>query len=341
MGKKHSAETKKKISEAAIKQFSDPAQRRKIALTKFEFIQKANEVVNHKDKYYYYPDVDDYVNSHTKITIRCLRCNKDFRQRPNNHLNGKGCSSCNKSKSKKQLFVSFIDRANKRHACKYDYSKSNYVNNETPLIIVCPTHSDFLQTPKSHLRGDGCKKCSGKEKLTKELFIGKAKTRHGDLYNYDKIEGIKNNRTKLTIICSAHGDFLQTPHSHLKGYGCPTCNESKGEKQISLYLDKNHIKYEREYKFQDCKNKYSLPFDFYLPDFNVCIEYDGIQHFEVISFGSKDYKKMMERFETIKYRDEIKTIYCKSNDISLIRISYIEFENIKKLLDKSLGIESD
>ena len=117
-------------------------------------------------------------------------------------------------------------------------------------------------------------------------------------------------------------------HIHKK-QGCPICNDSKGEKEISMLLDKKNIIHIRQNKFEDCKNTQCLPFDFYLPEYDMCIEYDGRQHFEpVYDFGGLD------QFEKTKRNDNIKNEYCKNNNIKLLRISYKE--NIINILNNIL-----
>lgn len=102
------------------------------------------------------------------------------------------------------------------------------------------------------------------------------------------------------------------------------CRESKGEKEIRKYLNLNNIKFIPQYKFSDCKDIRILPFDFYLPDLNVCIEYDGIQHFkEIQKWGGLNSLKDIEK------KDQIKTDYCKNKKILLIRIKYSEDVFIK------------
>lgn len=96
-------------------------------------------------------------------------------------------------------------------------------------------------------------------------------------------------------------------------------------------LDKIKIKYEKQKTFPDCKYKYHLRFDFYLPDYNICIEYDGEQHFRPIpTMGGN------EKFLVTKERDNIKSEYCKQHDINLIRIPYWDFNilDIDYLLEK-------
>lgn len=121
----------------------------------------------------------------------------------------------------------FIKCAIKIHNNLYDYSKSNYVNAKTKLCIICKKHGEFLQIPYGHLSGRGCRKCSTEkthllQKSNTIEFINKAKKIHGDRYNYNKVNYI-NAYTDVIITCKEHGDFLQTPTSHLNGSNCLKC----------------------------------------------------------------------------------------------------------------------
>lgn len=113
----------------------------------------------------------------------------------------------------------------------YEFFKTTYVNIKTKTIITCKVHGDFLATPFNVLyKGCGCPLCSGmnislKKTLTTEEFIKKAKTIHGDKYNYSRVNYV-NSRTKIKIICPVHGVFEQTPNNHLRGCGCPLCNHT-------------------------------------------------------------------------------------------------------------------
>ena len=128
--------------------------------------------------------------------------------------------------SKKLTTEEFIIKAKEVHGDKYDYSKVEYVNSHTNVIIICPTHGEFLQTPTKHLMGSGCSKCSGKVKLTTEDFIIKAKEVHGDKYDYSKVEYV-NNITEISIFCKKCKKFFtQKPSIHLMGSGCNVCNKS-------------------------------------------------------------------------------------------------------------------
>lgn len=122
----------------------------------------------------------------------------------------------------------FIEKSSNRHNNKYDYSKVEYIDGNTPVCIICPEHGEFWQAPISHTRGRGCPKCGNfnrgrfKRKTTEE-FIEEAKKIHGDKYGYSKTKYL-NADEKVIITCPKHGDFEIRPLSHLMGRGCPKCD---------------------------------------------------------------------------------------------------------------------
>ena len=275
-----------------------------------EFIKKASEIHNN---YYDYSKVY-YINSYTNVEILCPK-HDSFFKRPDYHLKGSICNTCRKESM--SLKDTFIDLANKIHDNKFDYSKMNYINNRTKIEIICPIHKSIFQTPQNHLNY-GCSKCYGNFKIDMDTFLKRSNNIHNNYYNYDKVV-IKNTRSDIIINCPIHGDFEQNMRHHMNGHGCYLCglNKSNGEKQIEDILIFYNIKYTKQKRFDDCKHIRKLIFDFYLPEYNFCIEYDGIQHFKPIGFfgGQKAFE------ETI-IKDNIKTEYCRNNNIELIRIKY-------------------
>ena len=299
-------------------------------LTTEEFI-KRSEII-HRDKYDY--SLVDYINSKYKVKIICP-IHGEFSQTPNNHLQKYGCFKCRYIKSAKtnsSNIEKFIKNANDIHKNKYNYKLVEYINTDTKVKIICPIHGRFEQSPHSHLRGRECFEC-GKEKISKanrstvEEFIVKSRSVHKNKYDYTLVEYI-NNYTDVKITCPIHGEFKQRPNNHLSGAGCNICsNSSNGEKKVKKYLKNNKIQFIPQYKFDNCIDKRKLPFDFYLPDLNTLIEYDGIQHFQVVKHfrGEIGFKKR-------QLHDRIKNNYCIENDIKLIRIKYDE--NIEERLEE-------
>lgn len=270
----------------------------------------------HGDKYDYSEVI--YNGSNEKIKIICP-VHGVFYQTPNKHLMGRGCPYCsgNIRKTTEQCIADF----KKIHGNKYDYSLVRYEANNKKVEIICPTHGIFKQTPSIHLKGCGCPKC-GKENssvklskkfaLNKDEFVSRAKKIHGDLYSYDKVE-YANMKSKVLITCKVHGDYTQTACDHLKGYGCPKCKLSKLEKEIEHLLQEVGVKFEQQKKF-DWLGRQTL--DFYLPDYNIAIECQGIQHFKPVKYFGGNKK-----FDYIALLDKRKYELCEENGIKLIYYS--------------------
>ena len=125
------------------------------------------------------------------------------------------------------------------------------------------------------------------------------------------------------LVCGHEWD--PTPNGLLVGKGCPNCASSFGERKVSIVLKSLGVSFIREHTFQDCRSTRVLPFDFYLPDYNACIEFDGIQHFEPVPHFGGD-----ERFAERKRNDEIKTKYCDQKGIRLLRIPYFNICSVER-----------
>ena len=131
----------------------------------------------------------------------------------------------------KRTTEEFVSDANKVHDGRYDYLLVEYVNNKTKVVVICPDHGEFFISPSNHLSGKGCGIC-GRERqwrsATKSFadFEAEARAIHGDEYRYDK-HTYRNARTKMRMVCSVHGEFMQTPMAHLHGNGCKKCGYEK------------------------------------------------------------------------------------------------------------------
>jgi hypothetical protein len=191
----------------------------KRTIEKFKTLEyEFNRVHNH---FYDYSE-SIYINSKTKFKYKCPK-HGILETTTHNHLKGKGCVLCYYEKDDKKGFKKkFIERSNKTHNNKYDYSKVDYKNIHTKVIITCPEHGDFSQSPNSHQRGHGCIECSGTKQRTTKEFIDESKIIHGDTYDYSKVD-YSSLKNRVTIVCSIHGEFEQYPSSHLKGHGCEKC----------------------------------------------------------------------------------------------------------------------
>jgi very-short-patch-repair endonuclease/Zn finger protein HypA/HybF involved in hydrogenase expression len=308
-----------------------------IPYTTKEFIKLAKKVYG--EKYIY--DKVNYINSRTKIIIVCPE-HGDFQQTPYSHLRNHNCPKCASKKHNyiKYSQIKFIEKAKSVHSNKYDHSKVNYKNNKTKVIIICPEHGEFKQRPDSHLCDKrGCPICAknfnnNKLRTTIDQFIIKAKLVHNNKYNYDKAR-YNGSFSKITIICPKHGEFIQYANHHISGCGCPVCDESKGEKLIRQYLKENNVIFVQEKSFGDLRgiNGGLLRFDFFLPDFNICIEFDGRQHFDK-KYCNKYYGiEKSNYYNILKIHDHKKSKYCRKQGIKLIRIPYYCSNKIKSILN--------
>lgn len=299
-----------------------------------DFIDKSNAIYNFKYDY----SLVKYNGNKNKVKIIC-REHGEFEQSPVEHYAREGCSKCRFS------ITDFIRNSNLTHNMKYDYSLVEYINADTKVTITCKEHGEFKQLPNSHSSGNGCPKCGivkNGETHRSNLgeFVEKANKVHDFKYSYENVEYILA-REKVSIICHEHGIFWQNAESHLRGRGCPKCKKSKGHTKVRNILENLLIKYEEEYKFEECRYKRCLPFDFSILINNslALIEYQGIQHYIPISFGSKRATGE-QKFEIYQERDNIKKKYCIDNNIPLLCLKYDEDhlmeEKIKVFID-SIG----
>jgi len=286
------------------------------------FIEKSQ--IAHGSRYDY--SKTKYVNKKSKVIITC-KIHGDFEQVAYCHYYFKqGCPKC--KKNKKLTTKEFIEKSQIIHNYRYDYPKTKYVNSYTKVEVFCKIHGDFQVRPADHIHKKcGCSLCNlgykKNNKITNEEFINKSQIIHDYRYDYSKTK-YTNSRSKVIITCLSHGDFEQKAESHTRGRGCPNCKKSKGEIAVEKILKNQNISYEKQKVFKDCKNILTLPFDFYLPKYNVCIEFDGIQHFEPVKrFGG------INSFEKCVKLDQIKNKYCEDNNIKLFRISYKDNINEK------------
>lgn len=244
------------------------------------FIKKAKEI--HRDNKYDYSKVV-YIDNKTKVLIICPIINHgDFWQRPDSHLQGKGCIKCSGTKQHtKESFILIAKEIHKDN--KYDYSKVVYINNKTKVCIICPIdkHGNFWQRPDCHLNGQGCFKCYGTEQLTNEEFIEKANEIHDNRYDYSKVKYV-NSYTKVCIACPIdnHGDFWQIPYNHTQGSDCPKCTKNTYSQMAIEWLE--YVEQKEEIKIQHAENigEYQMPntkykVDGYCEETNTVYEFHG------------------------------------------------------------------
>jgi very-short-patch-repair endonuclease len=274
----------------------------------------------------------------TRESLLSLKCNKDGYVWETTYnifiILNSGCPKCAKKivPTQEEAKLSILERCKKLN---YSLLESFVYKTAltTKIHLKCnKDNHEWYVTYDRFLNGKtGCPKCAGKCITQNEIEI-KIKKKCEE-YNYSLLESFVYKTaltTKIHLKCNKDGHSWFTTYNNFINHNrsCPKCNESKGEKIINDYLKSNNIVFIREYKFKECKNVFALPFDFYLPEQNICIEYDGEQHFKV----NERYGGIKE-FEKRILNDDIKNKFCENNNIKLIRIPYFDFKNIKETLN--------
>ena len=293
------------------------------------FIKKCKEL--HNNKYDY--SLVEYKNTKSKVKIICP-VHGIFEQNAGSHLLGYGCSKCGRDVIRKST-QELVEQLKQLYGDYYNYSLVKWNGRENKIKIICPKHGVQSINTRYALRGNMCcKECYfDTKRLTQEEFIEKANYIHNNQFDYS-LSKYKNASTKIIIKCKKGHQFKMKPQTHLYNCsGCPICmseKRSSGERKIRWLLSQNNIDFEEQKTFYGCKYKQLLLFDFYLPKFNTCIEYQGRQHYEISDFygGEKD-------FELRQIRDNIKREFCKNNNIKLIEIK--QGQSIKQKLSLYLG----
>lgn len=222
-----------------------------------------------------------------------------------------------------------------------------YESVRSKILVRCNVCGhEWSPASRSLLGGEGCPICA-KEK--------RAKSRRKSQQDFESdlrsvspniivLGEYKGTHSKIKCRCIKHNNEWESfPSNLLNGSaGCPMCaierfnnTPSKGEQIISKWLDLHEIEYECERVMDGCTYKRPLRFDFYLPIYNMAIEYDGEQHFKPVGW----YEKNTDGFMATRIRDAIKNTYCKENGIYLLRIPYTEYNRIPDILDYTIKKE--
>lgn len=277
----------------------------------------------------------EYKNMKTDMEFMC-KCGNIFEATYEQFKNGKHqCNNCGRELTRlaslkdKDSIIKEVE--NKLGDDYIILNKDEYKNMNTYLHIYhkkC-NHS-FKRRVIKILNGNqvDCGFCGIQATLTFESAKYKLYELVGDEYELLSLHNGVLEIRRLECGCVLHKTLSRI---RIRGLKCDCQIQSKGESRVEKYLINNNIEYKKQYKFTDCKFYRELPFDFYLPQYNILIEYDGEQHYRILKhWGGLD--SFIER----KIRDTIKTIYCKENNIKLIRIYEYDFNNIENILNNKL-----
>lgn len=288
----------------------------------------------------------EYINNATPLEILCPICKTGIATKTWSNIQQRKNCLCKKCSYEKRA----KERINKNENKIKEYIESlggtllEYNGHHKELKILCPKcNKPTYKQIQSIKYNDNvcCYECN------KDIRINVRKTDIGLIRSFIEMLGgelvsdtFEYSTKNLIIKCDKCKREYERTWKYIKdneNVTCPRCSNvrSKGEKKIINILKDNDVKFETEKTFEDCKDISKLRFDFYIPDINTCIEFDGKQHFnENYCFGKKD------TFKDIVRRDKIKNDYCKDNNINLLRINYKQFRNIEKILKENKIIPS-
>ena len=272
---------------------------------------------------------EEFISTSQPLKIKCNLCDnyeeiilRNFKKRV-----GYKCRKCYEKQKLKEVENIIKPKG-------YSLLSTQFVSTKHKLIIRCDKGHIWKPNYDSVVKGCQCLKCRDIEVAKRQRITKEELKSRFDMDGYSLLssyEDYENNETKLNVCCPKGHSYYVTLSNWTNGKRCPRCKESKGELYIWKYLNEHNIKFETQKRFSGCIHKNELPFDFYIESLNVAIEYDGEQHFNENCFGMSS-----EEFTDLKRRDEIKTQFCKNNDIKLIRIPYFEFDNIDNILNELL-----
>ena len=324
--------------------------------TNEEFIEKLRAVYG--DDYDY--SKVNYTNNRTAIRLKCKKHGNVFERLPLNLLKGWGCPSCNKEQGKtwtntiacsydpQQRSVRwttkrFIAESKARFGDDvFDYSQCVYKNNDTPVTL---THEQsgkvFSVLPYEHLRHDECyygerRYYQGTTDAEKIHFIVKRIRENVSHKVYIPMQHIEDSRKTIKCICPVHGVFYTNLARIYNGVCCPECQmptgESIGERNVRKYLTSKGIVFLQEYRIEDSKYfDNNARVDFYLPEHNIFIEFQGEQHYGI---GNENVSHGRRTFKEQKKRDDSLRKYAFDKRIELIEVPFFFRNHVKDYLDK-------
>lgn len=291
----------------------------------------------------------EYLGAHEKLVFQCS-CGRRFEKTFNHFLHDRvhACPLCAREVSASKRRLSQEELEDKLLSYGVKYVSGDYQNNRTPIVVLarCGHLSSVSLNMVSHPKYSGlCKDCwyaafHGANRLVRDAVSDSCKALGGELVSSEYI----NAKRPLTFRCPCGEEFVSTWDS-VKARGrvlCRRCSsyQSKAVTAIEDWLRDHDVTYTKEKTFPGCgpngqRQKYR--FDFYLPAQNVCIEYDGEQHFRVADFGGiHDEDLLADRLLDTNHRDLEKTRYCEEQGIELLRIKYTEQSKISEILYSKL-----
>ena len=276
--------------------------------------------------------LSEYTGVKNKVKVKCLIDGHEWEIKAGS-IGHRGCPECRLRKINHRTDEEFREELAKKYPRIQLLSKFTVVKDKVKL--KCEDCGYEWETVANTIIncGKGCPKCNRHARVSENDLIERLAEINPHIEYIDGYTTVRGRANFKCKICGAQWS-AQVDSIINGGCGCPGCKSSKGERRVENYFLKHNIKYIPQYTFDDCRYSLPLRFDFFLPDYNVCVEYDGLQHTKPVSFGSSKEGKKIINFEKIQARDKVKNDYCTSHNIDLIRIFYTDFDNVEIILDK-------
>ena len=312
----------------------------KIAATRLKDLEHVQERVNKV-----LPNIevlDDYRENDDankrRLKCKCKVCGHIWTPLKHHVYDGHGCPNCyNKGKvTNDEIFRQRMSEIHPDIELLSDYSG---YHDKVKLRCIHDGYEWYAE-PSKLLRGNktGCPLCGGHLKVTYDAFQKRVKSKNPAIIFTSDFKSIKE---PIECSCSVCNHQWKTNAGVLL-YGnafCPNCKgkRSKGEAAIFEYLRSRNIYFEEQKTFDGCADKHKLPFDFYIPSLNTCVEFDGPQHFqETPHFCHQIDRDPKDQLEYVQMHDEMKNQYCDNAGINLIRIKYTQIDEVEDILDRKL-----
>lgn len=299
---------------------------------------------------YIHPNLEilgEFIKVTEKILVRCKIHNYTFYATPDNLLHGKGCRLCGIERSAQSKHKNFdiIVEEFKKQGIVLLSTEDEIVNlSKTRLRYLCPIHGEQTILWNNFKKGARCRKCADEENsIRMKVDVWNRIQQYFKNSQYKLLSEFEEytgaNNSCLRCLCEKHGEFKISWSNLNKFEGCPICNSSNGERKIFYYLRKFNLDFERQKRFDGLVgiNGGKLSFDFYLPQLNILIEYQGQQHQTPIIFFQMKENTAEENFKKQQKHDEMKREYAKTHNIKLLEIWYYDFNNIENILNKTLN----
>lgn len=286
--------------------------------------------------------------SHKKVKVRCDYCGNEtyvvWKDYKNYNYSKYACLHCRQTKTSEMnveerrtsLYNRAIEYCNEKGYVLLT-NKNDIINGNSLVTYRCPKHGTFTTRIYALVLRHGCSDCQHESNaksriLSPENVFQRIKDSGGELLNKDDYSGWYVRNLKIVCPICQQDYFVTSLYQFLRNpdMACKRCSKVKsaGERKIAQFLEDHNIEFMDEHRFIDCRDINPLPFDFYIPSYNICIEYQGEQHDRPVDyFGGK------EAFVIRKKHDNIKATYCNKNNINLATIHYSDFDNLYCILN--------